>query len=76
MKVFISYLVFLGVLLLSISAAACDCFKPDAKEGLKYADIAFRGELIQHSGSYDIFSVEECWKGDMGRTVKFVWRDG
>jgi len=63
-------------LIMSISAGACSCLKPHADESLKYADIAFRGELVEHKGHFAVFRVDEWWKGDPGSYVKFAWRNG
>ena len=57
-------------------AGACECLRPTVKEGLKYADIAFRGELVEHHGSVAVFRVDESWKGNQGSTVEFEWHDG
>jgi|HubBroStandDraft_5_1064220.scaffolds.fasta_scaffold520679_2 hypothetical protein len=63
-------------LIMSISAGACSCLKPHADESLKYADIAFRGELVEHKGHFAVFRVDEWWKGNPERHVQFEWRDG
>ena len=68
----------IGAVLLSASlqAGACTCGREPAKQALRYADVAFRGELIEHRGGAAVFRVDEVWKGDLGKTVEFEWRDG
>jgi hypothetical protein len=76
MKTLRSYLAFLSALVIPVAAGACTCVPPTASRSLKIAHIAFRGELIEHKDSLAIFRVDEWWKGDLGGTVQFEWRDG
>ena len=66
----------IAVLIVPISASACSCLRPTVKEGLKYADIAFRGELIEQRGALAVFRVDEIWKGHLKHHVSFQWRIG
>jgi hypothetical protein len=55
---------------------ACFCSRPDAKDALRYADIVFRGELIEHRGRIALFRVDEQWKGNLAKEVEVEWREG
>lgn len=76
MKILCCCLAFLSALIIPVSAAGCLCERRTAVQGLKEADIVFRGELIEQKGTFAIFRVDEWWKGDLGSTVQFEWRDG
>ena len=76
MKILCFHILMLSVLAAHITAGACSCIRPDAKGSLKYADVAFRGELIEHRGNRAVFRVDEWWKGNLGPLIEFEWRDG
>jgi len=76
MKILCFYLLIVSSLVAPITVNACTCLRPNTKESLKYADIAFRGELVEHRGNRAVFRVDEWWKGNLGSSVEFEWRDG
>lgn len=76
MKKICLYVVLMSTFVAPPIVGACKCLRPTAKEGLRYADIAFRGELVEHRGSVAVFRVDESWKGNPGSSVEFEWRDG
>jgi len=69
--------VLLAILIARGLASACSCQRLGAKEALKYADIAFRGELVAHKGDLAIFHVTnggkailEATSSSSGETVR------
>ena len=67
---------YLLLVTMPLVAAACTCFRPTAAIGLQYADVVFRGELVEHKGRFAIFRVDEQWKGNTGEEVQVEWREG
>jgi hypothetical protein len=71
-------LAILCLLFLTIQRAAsgCSCIRPTAASGLQYADVVFRGELVEHRGRFAVFRVDEQWKGNPGQEIQVEWREG
>ena len=65
-----------ALVLASVPAGACKCGPISTKQAFQHADVAFRGELIEHRRGAAVFRVDEVWKGGLRTTVEFEWRDG
>lgn len=58
------------------AASGCTCIHPTAASALQYADVVFRGELVEHKGRFAVFRVDEQWKGNPGEAIQVEWREG
>jgi hypothetical protein len=57
-------------------ARACWCLPQAAKEASQRVDVVFRGQLVEHRGSFAVFKVSEQWKGNPGEDFEVEWREG
>ena len=71
-------LALLSLLLVAMqrTASGCSCIPPTTASALQFADVVFRGELVEHRGRFAVFRVDEQWKGDLGEEIQVEWREG
>lgn len=76
----------LAIALVVATAYACDCMEPSVQDKKEYADVIFRGTIIElrdgkaatdlesgwvrDTGKMAVFRISQVWKGDVGETFE------